>query len=909
MSKFKSFASQGSFRDYLLQAPDTTAKEQKEISRVVGQKKENLAWRNEQENLYLRSQQIGYDLEKQSRDLNFKLETDARQARRDQLNQEYQQQVQADQQRLAVQQQNLQAVSQFSKTAFELGTQINNQITENQTKANATRAYAAGADFKTVAAIQSLTNNLTKAEFAQQDFIRDKLEKGGGNLDAYWALYQNRNTRGFINNIAVAQNTAYAFDDAARIHIEKFKNANPSASVDEQLVAFKTFRDETVASFTDANGRALNPELLNNTVYQIIRNIETRILGEFNREKTVEQEGVRFTDVVRGLNVEFANKGAAGIAEWFRTDNSPQKRKDLIRWLSNNAAVFGPGGMTSDQIQSIMDYTYEGPNLDKDGEPKRVSMMEQFKGTDFAGQLGEVYKNRRKAEINQNNITETELKLNTDNKIKQAIDAAVIDGDGVLSPPEQEKIEQLEQQGPIGYKSKELEYAKSQWTVAGVKALEQDAKFQAKANAGTLTVADLTAAQGNFNVYQKFLPFAQAQDKWRSGTDFKDNVEIINKAVATDPAGKLKAAPISGASNWTVKAKQTEMQQRYIKELNRLNGDQSGALSIVLGLVQAEQSVQGSINAQGQYSSVVDRFKGKLDESKQSLAERETLIKTVTSPEFGKDATRDANLLGPVVVYNSYDNIKAGKAAHPSIKLGAELRAVSPLEFINYLAEGAGLPPITISDQSIIERIKSTNRRLYNGPDSTNERRIRASISDHNDLPSAPRRASFGPSQSSTLADPVLRRAADITSNYESAGSGGYNAVNQGGEAGGTSIPAGFYSGDFRAMPQHKGRSLTDLTVGEIMSLQADPGGSAMSDAEWVERGKLHAVGRYQFIGSTLKGLVQRLGIQRNQKFTPELQDRLFLSLLKSGGPGQWIGLRNATAQELAIIRQAQSKL
>ena len=140
MSKFKSFASQGSFRDYLLQAPDTTAKEQKEISRVVGQKKENLAWRNEQENLYLRSQQIGYDLEKQSRDLNFKLETDARQARRDQLNQEYQQQVQADQQRLAVQQQNLQAVSQFSKTAFELGTQINNQITENQTKANSTMA-------------------------------------------------------------------------------------------------------------------------------------------------------------------------------------------------------------------------------------------------------------------------------------------------------------------------------------------------------------------------------------------------------------------------------------------------------------------------------------------------------------------------------------------------------------------------------------------------------------------------------------------------------------------------------------------------------------------------------------------------------------------------------------------------
>lgn len=163
-------------------------------------------------------------------------------------------------------------------------------------------------------------------------------------------------------------------------------------------------------------------------------------------------------------------------------------------------------------------------------------------------------------------------------------------------------------------------------------------------------------------------------------------------------------------------------------------------------------------------------------------------------------------------------------------------------------------------------------------------------------------------SQTSSLPNPTLKRAADIVSNYESAGSGGYNAVNQGGEAGGTKIPAGFYSGDFRKMPQHGGRDLTTLTIGEIMDLQADPG-RKMSNQEWVKQGKLHAVGRYQFIGSTLRGLVQRLGIPRTAKFTPELQDRLFLSLLKSGGPGQWVGLRYAKPEEMAIINQARSQL
>lgn len=163
-------------------------------------------------------------------------------------------------------------------------------------------------------------------------------------------------------------------------------------------------------------------------------------------------------------------------------------------------------------------------------------------------------------------------------------------------------------------------------------------------------------------------------------------------------------------------------------------------------------------------------------------------------------------------------------------------------------------------------------------------------------------------SQTSSLPNPTLKRAADIVANYESAGAGGYNAVNQGGSAGGTSVPAGFYSGDFRNMAQHGGRALTSLTVGEVMNLQADPG-SSMSNDTWVKKGKLHAVGRYQFIGSTLKGLVQRLGISMNAKFTPQLQDQLFLSLLKSGGASQWVGLRYASPEEMSIINQARSQL
>ena len=143
---------------------------------------------------------------------------------------------------------------------------------------------------------------------------------------------------------------------------------------------------------------------------------------------------------------------------------------------------------------------------------------------------------------------------------------------------------------------------------------------------------------------------------------------------------------------------------------------------------------------------------------------------------------------------------------------------------------------------------------------------------------------------------PVQRQALDAIARTES-GAAGYDAVNQGGADGGTKVLG--YSGAFSGMSQHGGRKLTDLTMGEVMELQRDDG---RSWDDWFSSGKLHAAGRYQITGSTLKGLVQRHNIPLNVKFSPALQDFLALSLLNSGGDGQWIG---PTGEDRAIIRRA----
>lgn len=51
---------------------------------------------------------------------------------------------------------------------------------------------------------------------------------------------------------------------------------------------------------------------------------------------------------------------------------------------------------------------------------------------------------------------------------------------------------------------------------------------------------------------------------------------------------------------------------------------------------------------------------------------------------------------------------------------------------------------------------------------------------------------------------------------------------------------------------------------------------------------KSTAIGKYQFIYKTLRGLKQELGLKGNEPFTPELQDRMFMKLLERRGYQQF---------------------
>lgn len=90
-------------------------------------------------------------------------------------------------------------------------------------------------------------------------------------------------------------------------------------------------------------------------------------------------------------------------------------------------------------------------------------------------------------------------------------------------------------------------------------------------------------------------------------------------------------------------------------------------------------------------------------------------------------------------------------------------------------------------------------------------------------------------------------------------GEGNWNSVNRG-RAGDT--PSGIRS--------ITGKYFHEMTIEQVV---------------WLQRGSIYAVGRYQLIPQTMRLALQWSGISWSEKFTPEIQDKLFCTLLSHKRP------------------------
>ena len=726
MSKFQSFATQGSFRDYQLQAPDETAKIEQETARTIRGRERAQQFLEQNNELYLRAQKLAQNQESAQREENFRLETENRKAFRDALDRDYQIQTENDRKKAAQIDQTYKQLSAFSKTAFELYGAVDQHITETQEKANAANTIIAGTTVQENIAIKGMVANLTRAEFEQQDLIT-RLVKEGKDVDALWTLYGRRNTRNFVNNISTIQNTANGLDSYLN---QVLLNLPEGLTAEQQKIEIeKAYRTFIADSFT-VDGKQLNPKLINNVAAPILNSSYNRISSELDREIKKERLETLRIDKLKGLSAIWdAGEGVQGLLTKFHTVNPSQEKREIFaEWI-----VFRlkSGTLTPEEATAILDTEYDGPN----GQP--TTWRKQFAASKEVGLINEAIRDQRRTAVNDWKLEQAELIQAVETELGQRIDEALAN-DGIIDKEERDALRLIQDKAPPGYESPSLADAESRYTIEAIRRTAINEEFTAKADQGRLTIADVETIQGDYQLKDKWMQIAVRQTKQRSLPENKVHLSAIDAMVAQDP--RIKAAPVTGKENYTVILKQAEM-RRFYQEKLELTGDPNQAFALTKDKVEKILSNPASIK-NGFYADYLQTDPKSITGAKTSLKQYQQFLEAATQPGFRSDPKKALNAIGVENYTTARQAALKGKPLPTIIKQGAAAFNVTPLEFINFLARGNGEKPITLDSrvENIRRQLKPSTRRLYSRPTS---KRIEAGNYINNPNSVKPTRGAF----------------------------------------------------------------------------------------------------------------------------------------------------------------------
>ena len=827
MSKFKSFAQQGSFRDYQIQAPDQTGKIKEETARTIRGKERAQASLERQQNLYLQAQKLAQGIEENQREQNFQLETENRKAYLDALRRDNEIQTRNDKIAAAQTADTFKQLSAFSKSAFELYGQYQEMDLKRNQQENAKLAYAAGADYKTVIGIQALNDNLTKAEFAQTEFIRKKLAEGG-NIDALFALYERRASKAFINNIAVAQNTAYGYGIAAQQEMIRFKKENPEATIEEQRVNIKAFESEYFANITGADGRGLNANLMTTYVAPTMRRIQTGFDNQFDKQQDAERKSIVKQNFLKQLDHAW-NTGKSASVYKYLTEKGIANKENFewyAEWRTNKSLDFGPTGLNSKDMEDLDTFVFQDANDNDTTYLKSRGML-----SDGAKSV-EAYNTRIRAE--------KQLYRDNEDRIKFEANADSIDFANEAIGDNEASLEELEQSrandaatGIPNFESEGTKFlAKNVNTVRFESFFRAD--FTKKVNNGTLTFEDLNQAGVSHKLRQEFLPALEKQNLITQSQEYKDGVEAIKGVITTGHPLVERGRGAGNRDHWTTTQLVNQEIQEFKKQAILLN-DPSQLSTLSSGRVQvikAKQETPGYIDKNGHYTSLIAETKEQAEDYRAMQLEDGKFIEGRLKSNFSDPAVA-VNVYGQNNFYEDYYPMQRGQITSRLRRRAAQM-GMSPLAAINFLASGLGQPAVAedASIQALMEKVAPLQRLL--NVYRTDSRYDRAMYKMNGGNP--PTRFD------QPLPPGVLGLAALVSS----------------GEGSPTSM-----------FPGENYPEMLDMSISEVVEFQKQKLADGRESA---------AVGSYQFLYP--EQAAQRAGLSMNDKFTPENQLKMFMGTL-----------------------------
>jgi hypothetical protein len=432
MSKFKSYAEQGSFRSNALEIPDKAKKIQAEGERRIrGMNKSQAALETNQQ-LFLASQQQAQNVEMQTREMNEKFEREHRQRYIKALEKDTEIDRARRDAQTKRQQDILGALAEFSVSAAKQFIDISGQNEQNKVKEINARISAAGLEHTDLLSYINIDKTFTEQQALQTDVAINLLKKYGDTPEIRSLLTEARNDASYKytqSKAAVSNqiNRTYpALLDAA------IANMEPGASYDQQMALIST----TQADFRSKLG--IEPRILEGFGGDRIRAITNQYIASFHTEsqrraKAEREEGIfNLYTSLAGSTMD----NMQSIVDYMSDKPSREKRDSILKWAELN---FRSGNLSYDSYNSLIkEVTYK----DQNGE--KTTIRDQFGGIPGVAEAVERLNSERGRQLQIMRQEQAQYKAEVNSELIDYFNSTAI-VDGNFQTAEKETLEQMAQ--------------------------------------------------------------------------------------------------------------------------------------------------------------------------------------------------------------------------------------------------------------------------------------------------------------------------------------------------------------------------------------------------------------------------------------------------------------------------------
>jgi len=669
-------ASEGSFGAYQMQARDNSGKILEAADKKIRGMERARAFEREQEELYLRAQKFAQGREEQSREINFKLETENRQEFMEATKRDFQNQIQAAeaQARQPTQQENqLAALIPQLAEAFATGQKTN---AENRRKAASAAAYEHGLSHVTLKNVLGLSANLNLSAFKATEYVGSLSEAGWSEerIDAlYKHQYLNRGDKALVDNKALLINSIPNYEIGA----QAITADNAGKSADEQINALRAYTQDWIANLSIGD-RPVSATMMGTVVNPKVRSIETRLLRDLQKNRAEQRESALLSDKNRSYTTTFGTDSVGGVHALFSSAaNKAEERKFLTEWAINSHKS---GSMSKQKLDEIL--TSKFPRSDG----AMVSLKDDYGGTDEVAKAMDYLNRIDGIEAKRFN---DEMAVEMKSLQSESVEFLNANREGLTLEILEDHVAEQRAKRP-DFTSPELEAAK-EWTLSGqsMNQMLPIAADRVEAGAGEQDLKDLglseSAVSQEVNGMPSLLSRARQNDRARQNPNFKNSATYIEAEIKDNENVQANSSFI------TKKGLDYEInhwKDIYNKEYwTNINKGADAAQADEIALAKTKVGIETYFSKKKNYANGLIRFEEsvpKAEEKERKINEFNAKLVDLRLNDANKG--RHAQAIGPELFKESTKAMEMGTPIPESFTHAASIVGVTPFEYQQFLA-------------------------------------------------------------------------------------------------------------------------------------------------------------------------------------------------------------------------------